>query len=70
MTVALLFDVLYTRYGSKSLPQDLRNFMALEFLLVPPMLNPLIYGLNLTKLRKGVMRLSFFFFFKEVEICE
>uniref|UniRef100_A0A673I4E0 Odorant receptor, family E, subfamily 126, member 1 n=1 Tax=Sinocyclocheilus rhinocerous TaxID=307959 RepID=A0A673I4E0_9TELE len=59
VTVALLFDVLYTRYGFKSLPQDLRNFMALEFLLVPPMLNPLIYGLNLTRLRKEVMRLFF-----------
>ncbi len=59
VTAALLFDVLYTRYGSKSLPQDLRNFMALEFLLVPPMVNPLIYGLNLTKLRKEVMRLFF-----------
>ncbi|XP_001920649.2 olfactory receptor 6N1 [Danio rerio] len=56
VTVALLFDVLYSRYGSKSLPQDLRNFMSLEFLLVPPMLNPLIYGLNLTRLRREVMR--------------
>ncbi|XDV31681.1 hypothetical protein PO909_002644 [Leuciscus waleckii] len=59
VTVALLFDVLYTRYGSKSLPQDLRNFMALEFLLIPPILNPLIYGLNLTRLRKEVIRLLF-----------
>ncbi|XP_039516108.1 olfactory receptor 6N1-like [Pimephales promelas] len=59
VTVALLFDVLYTRYGSNSLPQDLRNFMALEFLLIPPILNPLIYGLNLTRLRKEVMRLLF-----------
>ncbi len=60
VTAASLFDVLYTRYGSKSLPQDLRNFMALEFLLVPPMVNPFIYGLNLTKLRKEVMRQFFF----------
>ncbi|XP_039516115.1 olfactory receptor 6N1-like [Pimephales promelas] len=59
VTVALLFDVLYTRYGSKSLLQDLRNFMAMEFLLIPPILNPLIYGLNLTRLRKEVMRLLF-----------
>ncbi|XP_073719112.1 olfactory receptor 1D2 [Misgurnus anguillicaudatus] len=57
VAVALLFDVLYSRYGSRSLPQGIRNFMAMEFLLIPPMLNPLIYGLNLTTLRKQVMRL-------------
>ncbi|XP_067307675.1 olfactory receptor 6N1-like [Pseudorasbora parva] len=67
VAVALLFDVLYTRYGSKSLPQDLRNFMAMEFLLIPPILNPLIYGLNLTRLRKEVIRL---FFKKQVDISD
>ncbi|XP_067307676.1 olfactory receptor 6N1-like [Pseudorasbora parva] len=67
VAVALLFDVLYTRYGSKNLPQDLRNFLAMEFLLIPPILNPLIYGLNLTKLRKEVIRL---FFKKQVEISD
>ncbi|TRY85167.1 hypothetical protein DNTS_006356, partial [Danionella cerebrum] len=54
VTVTLLFDVLYSRYGSKNLPQSLRNFMALEFLLIPPVLNPLIYGLNLTTVRHHV----------------
>ncbi|KAA0702279.1 Olfactory receptor 6N1 [Triplophysa tibetana] len=59
VTVALLFDVLYSRYGSKSLPQGVRNFMSLEFLLIPPILNPVIYGLNLTALRQHVMRVFF-----------
>ncbi|XP_065099067.2 olfactory receptor 1D2-like [Paramisgurnus dabryanus] len=59
VAVALLFDVLYSRYGSRSLPQGIRNFMAMEFLLIPPILNPLIYGLNLTTLRKQVMSLFF-----------
>ncbi|XDV31709.1 hypothetical protein PO909_002672 [Leuciscus waleckii] len=67
VTVALLFDVLYSRYGSKNVPQSLRNFMALEFLLVPPILNPLIYGLNLTTVRQQVMRM---FFKKQVGISE
>ncbi|XP_056118541.1 olfactory receptor 52L1-like [Rhinichthys klamathensis goyatoka] len=65
VTVALLFDVLYSRYGSKKVPQGVRNFMALEFLLVPPILNPLIYGLNLTTVRQQVMRM---FFKKQVGI--
>ncbi|XP_067220533.1 olfactory receptor 52L1-like [Chanodichthys erythropterus] len=59
VTAAFLFDVLYSRYGSKNVPQGVRNFMALEFLLVPPILNPLIYGLNLTIVRQQVMRLFF-----------
>ncbi|XDV31710.1 hypothetical protein PO909_002673 [Leuciscus waleckii] len=67
VTVALLFDVLYSRYGSKNVPQSVRNFMALEFLLVPPILNPLIYGLNLTTVRQQVMRM---FFKKQVGISE
>ncbi|XP_056330180.1 odorant receptor 126-5 [Danio aesculapii] len=59
VTAALLFDVLYSRYGSRNLPQSVRNFMALEFLVIPPILNPLIYGLNLTAVRQQVIRLYF-----------
>ncbi|XP_026861587.1 olfactory receptor 1D5-like [Electrophorus electricus] len=55
VTVALLFDVLYSRYGSTSFSQSVRNFLALEFLFIPPILNPIIYGLKLTKIRKKVM---------------
>ncbi|XP_072547193.1 olfactory receptor 52L1-like [Salminus brasiliensis] len=58
-TAALLFDVFYSRYGSTSFPQSLRNFLALNFLFVPPILNPLIYGLTLTKIRRQVIRLFF-----------
>ncbi|XP_027003551.2 olfactory receptor 1500-like [Tachysurus fulvidraco] len=56
IAVALLFDVFYSRYGYTSLPQSLRNFMALDFLFVPPVLNPIIYGLKLAKIRKKVIR--------------
>ncbi|XP_059371190.1 olfactory receptor 52K1-like [Carassius carassius] len=59
VTTAFLFDVMFTRYGPRNVPQSLRNFMALEFILIPPILNPLIYGLNLTTVRQQVMRLIF-----------
>ncbi|XP_048017260.1 olfactory receptor 52Z1-like [Megalobrama amblycephala] len=59
VTVAFLFDVMYSRFGSKNIPQSVRNFMALEFLLIPPILNPLIYGLNLTTVRQQVMKMFF-----------
>ncbi|XP_036379213.1 olfactory receptor-like protein COR6 [Megalops cyprinoides] len=55
-TIALLFDVMYVRYASKDFPQSLRNFMALEFLIIPPVFNPLIYGLKLTEVRKRAFR--------------
>ncbi|XP_056611977.1 olfactory receptor 1468-like [Triplophysa dalaica] len=67
VTFALLFDVFFSRYGSKSLPQGTRNFMALEFLVIAPILNPLIYGLNLTTIRKQVIRL---FSKKQIGISE
>uniref|UniRef100_A0A8C9R2N6 G-protein coupled receptors family 1 profile domain-containing protein n=1 Tax=Scleropages formosus TaxID=113540 RepID=A0A8C9R2N6_SCLFO len=50
--IAALFDVLYSRYGSNRLPLTLRNIMAVEFLVIPPLLNPIIYGLNLQKVRR------------------
>ncbi|XP_030633754.1 olfactory receptor 11A1-like [Chanos chanos] len=55
--VALLFDLMYSRYGSRTFPQGLRNFLALELLFVPPIVNPIIYGLKLTKIRKQIMKL-------------
>lgn len=57
ITIALLFDVFYSRYGSNLFPQSLRNFMAINVLFIPPIINPLIYGFKLTKIRKHVMRL-------------
>ena len=57
VTVALLFDLMYTRYGSRDMLQGLRNFMALEFLVIPPILNPLIYGMQVTKVREAVLRI-------------
>uniref|UniRef100_A0A673HXM7 Olfactory receptor n=1 Tax=Sinocyclocheilus rhinocerous TaxID=307959 RepID=A0A673HXM7_9TELE len=67
VAIALFFDVLYSRYGSKNVPQGVRNFMALEFLLITPILNPLIYGLNLSTVRQQLIRL---FFKKQVGISE
>ena len=51
LITALLFDIMYSRYGSASVPQSVKNFMAIQFLMIPPILNPVIYGLILTKIR-------------------
>lgn len=55
VTVALLFDLIYARYGSPSLSAGVKNFMALQFLLFPPILNPVIYGLKLTQVRNRLL---------------
>uniref|UniRef100_A0A672IU81 Olfactory receptor 6N1-like n=1 Tax=Salarias fasciatus TaxID=181472 RepID=A0A672IU81_SALFA len=57
VTTALLFDVMYSRYGSASMTQNLKNFMAIQFLIFPPIMNPVIYGLILTKIRNRMIYL-------------
>ncbi|XP_029980220.1 olfactory receptor 49-like [Sphaeramia orbicularis] len=61
---SVLLDLLYMRLGSVTLSQDLFNFMAIEFLLIPPVVNPLIYGLKLTKIRTQL--LNFFYMKRSV----
>ncbi|MBN3299174.1 O52E4 protein, partial [Amia calva] len=55
-TISIVFDVMYSRYGSRNFPQALLNFLAVEFLVIPPLLNPLIYGLKLSQIRRRIMR--------------
>ena len=62
---ALSLDVLYMRFGSKTLSQSLMNFMSMEILLIPPLMNPLIYGFKLTKIRNRIF--SFFLPVKEMK---
>ncbi|XP_030285358.1 olfactory receptor 142-like [Sparus aurata] len=53
--VTILFDVMIIRYGSKALPQAFKNFVAIEILFIPPLINPLIYGFKLTKIRNRIL---------------
>ncbi|KAF7216141.1 olfactory receptor 10J5-like [Nothobranchius furzeri] len=57
LTVALLFDLMYARYGSRSMMQSVKNFLAIQFLIIPPLFNPIVYGLNLTQVRNSFLRL-------------
>lgn len=52
---AVAFDLLYVRFGQLDLPLAVKNFMAMEFLLVPPIINPLVYGLQLTQIRQRIV---------------
>ncbi|XP_010866938.4 olfactory receptor 4S1-like [Esox lucius] len=53
-TISLLFDVIYSRFGSNTSLLALRNIMAVEFLVLPPLLNPITYGMNLSQIRNIV----------------
>ncbi|XP_030614547.1 olfactory receptor 5F1-like [Archocentrus centrarchus] len=52
--VTILLDVINMRLGSKVLPQTLQNFLSIEFFVIPPIMNPLMYGFKLTKIRKRI----------------
>uniref|UniRef100_A0A3B4ZFZ8 G-protein coupled receptors family 1 profile domain-containing protein n=1 Tax=Stegastes partitus TaxID=144197 RepID=A0A3B4ZFZ8_9TELE len=58
--VTILVDVMTLRLSSKDFPQMIRNFIAIEFLVVPPLINPLIYGFKLTKIRNKIYHHFFF----------
>ncbi|XP_035796890.2 olfactory receptor 49-like [Amphiprion ocellaris] len=50
------FDLVYMRFGKKELSQNVKNFMAMEFLLIPPIVNPIMYGLKLTQIRQRIFK--------------
>ena len=43
------------QFGSKDLPQLFKNFIVIEYLVIPPLLNPLIYGFKLSKIRNKIL---------------
>ncbi|XP_077471620.1 olfactory receptor 5F1-like [Stigmatopora argus] len=53
--VAELVDLVDMRVGGADLNVHLHNFMTVEFLVFPPVMNPLIYGLQLTHIRKKIV---------------
>ncbi|XP_012715690.2 putative gustatory receptor clone PTE03 [Fundulus heteroclitus] len=50
LSFSVLFDTLYSRYGGSSMAA-LQNVLSAEFLVVPPIINPIIYGMNLRHIR-------------------
>ncbi|KAA8578213.1 hypothetical protein FQN60_005345, partial [Etheostoma spectabile] len=45
------FEILQSRFDMSSVPMMLRIFLSLYFLTCQPLFNPLIYGLQITKIR-------------------
>ncbi|XP_016116813.1 putative gustatory receptor clone PTE03 [Sinocyclocheilus grahami] len=54
-SVALFCEVTLSRVATLKLPIELSIILSLEFLIVPPILNPLVYGLNFPKIRQKII---------------
>ncbi|XP_046906400.1 olfactory receptor 151-like [Hypomesus transpacificus] len=50
------FDILQSRFDLRHLPFETQVFMSLFFLIFPPILNPLIYGLSIRSIRLSVFK--------------
>ncbi|XP_028289462.1 olfactory receptor 5F1-like [Parambassis ranga] len=54
--VTVLFDITNMRVGSKDLQQSLQKFVVIQCFVILPLMNPLIYGFKLTKIRNKILR--------------
>ncbi|XP_037542249.1 olfactory receptor 1019-like [Nematolebias whitei] len=55
--ITTMIDVTFMRLVSQELPKNIQNFVTIEYLIFPPIINPLIYGFKLTKVRNRIFRL-------------
>ncbi|XP_036453070.1 olfactory receptor 1468-like [Colossoma macropomum] len=55
--ISLLSDALCARYGQGQGLQSLRNILGMEFLVVPPLLNPIIYGIRMAQFRSRFVKM-------------
>uniref|UniRef100_A0A3B5BAX1 G-protein coupled receptors family 1 profile domain-containing protein n=1 Tax=Stegastes partitus TaxID=144197 RepID=A0A3B5BAX1_9TELE len=47
-----LFEILQSRFDMSALPGQLRILLSLYFLLIQPLLNPVMYGMQLSRIRQ------------------
>ncbi|KAG9265061.1 olfactory receptor 10A6-like [Astyanax mexicanus] len=53
---ASLFSVIYNRYNN-FLPKEVNVFISVHFIMLPPLLNPLIYGIRTEQINKSFRKL-------------
>lgn len=54
--MSLLFDLSYSWAGNKALSSSFRNALGVQFLILPPICNPLVYGLQLPQIRRAIVK--------------
>ncbi|XP_069828909.1 olfactory receptor 52D1-like [Dendropsophus ebraccatus] len=53
----LFFEILLYRFPPTNLPSEIKIFMSMQFMVVPPILNPVIYGLKMREIKSKVKQL-------------
>ncbi|KAM9319753.1 olfactory receptor 6K3-like [Gastrophryne carolinensis] len=53
--IGSLFELLIYRFNPTQLPYELRVIMSLQFIVVTPILNPLIYGLKVKEIKSKIV---------------
>ncbi|XP_049431805.1 olfactory receptor 6N1-like [Epinephelus fuscoguttatus] len=51
-SVGACFELIQSRFNMSSVPNMMRIFLSLYFLTCPPLFNPVLYGLNMSKIRE------------------
>ncbi|XP_077155191.1 olfactory receptor 51I2-like [Ranitomeya variabilis] len=51
------FEILLYRFVPSKLPYELRVIMSLQFIVMPPILNPVIYGLKMKEIKSRIIRM-------------
>ncbi|XP_065099091.2 olfactory receptor 4B13-like [Paramisgurnus dabryanus] len=54
-SIGIISEIILSRLVNLEIPIWLSVFFSLEFLVVPPILNPLVYALNFTDIRKKII---------------
>ncbi|XP_058886529.1 olfactory receptor 52K1-like [Acipenser ruthenus] len=57
-SINVLFEIIISRLHT-GVPQIIRILMSVEYLVIPPLCNPIIYGLKLQEIRKRVKQMLF-----------
>ncbi|XP_053096349.1 olfactory receptor 142-like [Pangasianodon hypophthalmus] len=55
--VGIFFEIIQSRLNSRYLPYEFRTFMSLYFMIVPPLFNPVIYGMSGQVINKHLQKL-------------
>ncbi|XP_075051525.1 olfactory receptor 52D1-like [Mixophyes fleayi] len=57
--INVLFEILSHRFTPTNIPYELRTVMSVQYIVVPPLLNPLIYGHKTREIREKLAQLLF-----------
>lgn len=56
-SLASLFCIIYNRINSRHLPREANILLAVNYILVPPLLHPIVYGIKNKEIRQSVSRI-------------